>query len=125
MTRVSEEYAAALFTLAAEEGVKREVAEAVEVIRTLMDENPGGKIEKFLEQYPNLYCDMSAASARIAMSRDPEYTYQLINRFPERFVYARDNFDNNLQEFLAQLNLSQDVLELIYHGNAERIVRKL
>ena len=87
--------------------------------------HPGGKIEKFLEQYPNLYCDMSAASARIAMSRDPEYTYQLINRFPERFVYARDNFDNNLQEFLAQLNLSQDVLELIYHGNAERIVRKL
>ena len=40
MTRVSEEYAAALFTLAAEEGVKREVAEAVEVIRTLLDENP-------------------------------------------------------------------------------------
>ena len=37
MTRVCEEYAAALFTLAAEEGVKREVAEAVEVIRTLMD----------------------------------------------------------------------------------------
>lgn len=86
---------------------------------------PGGRIEYLLEHYPNLYCDMSAGSARIALSRDPEYSEKLINRFPERFVYARDNFDNELQGFIAQLNLSEDVEELLYHKNAERIVRKL
>ena len=86
---------------------------------------PGGKIEKMLEAYPNLYCDISAGSGCLALSRDPDYTYRLMTRFPDRFVYARDYFDNIHQELLAKLNLPKNVLELIYHGNAERLARKL
>lgn len=85
---------------------------------------PGGKIEYLLEKYPNMYCDMSAGSGCNALSRDLDYTYKLINRFPDRFVYARDYFDNIHQELVEKLNLSQDIKELIYHGNAERLVRK-
>ena len=85
---------------------------------------PGGKIEYLLEKYPNMYCDMSAGSGCNALSRDLDYTYKLINRFPERFLYARDYFDNIHQELIEKLNLSQDIKELIYHGNAERLVRK-
>ncbi len=40
MTRVSEEYAAALFTLAAEENVKREVADSLKTIKSLAGEYP-------------------------------------------------------------------------------------
>lgn len=40
MTRVSEEYAAALFTLAAEENVKREVADSLKTIKALAGEYP-------------------------------------------------------------------------------------
>lgn len=50
MTSVTEEYAAALFTLAAEENVKREVAESLEAIRDLCAENP---------EYPDLLCTPS------------------------------------------------------------------
>lgn len=85
---------------------------------------PNGRIEQLLEKYPNLYCDMSAGSCYSALSRDMDYTYKLMTRFPERFVYARDLFTNIHQELLEKLNLSKDVLELIYHGNAERLVRK-
>lgn len=85
---------------------------------------PGGRIEQLLAQYPNLYCDMSAGSGCRALSRDKEYTTRLINRFPERFVYARDYFDNGHQELIDSLPLSQDVRELLYWKNAERLVRK-
>lgn len=84
---------------------------------------PGGKIEELLTKYPNLYCDISAGSGKKALSRDLDYTDRLINRFPDRFVYARDYFDNIHQELIEELNLPQDVKELIYHGNAERLVR--
>ena len=75
MTRVSEEYAAALFTLAAEEGVKREVAEAVEVIRTLMDENPD-YVE--LLAAPNIPFDERSALIDAALGSLQEYAVNFV-----------------------------------------------
>ncbi len=83
----------------------------------------GGKIEYLLEKYPNLYCDMSAGSGINALSRDLDYTYNLMIKHPDRFVYARDYFDNVHQDLIERLNLPNDVKELIYHGNAERLVK--
>ena len=83
---------------------------------------PGGHIERLLETYPNLYCDCSAGSGFIALSRDPEYTKYLFTKYPTRFVYARDCFDNALAEYIDSLGLPEDVLELFYHGNLERLI---
>ena len=83
---------------------------------------PGGHIERLLETYPNLYCDCSAGSGFIALSRDPEYTKYLFTKYPTRFVYARDCFDNNLAEYIDSLGLPEDILELFYHGNLERLI---
>ena len=82
---------------------------------------PGGKIEELLTKYKNLYCDISAGSGCNALSRDLDYTYKLICRFPDRFLYARDYFDNIHQELIEKLSLPADVKELVYHGNAERL----
>ena len=84
----------------------------------------GGKIEYLLEKYPNLFCDISASSGCIALSRDKDYTYYLMNKFPDRFLYARDCFDNSHQELIESLGLGEDVKSLIYHGNAERLISK-
>lgn len=84
----------------------------------------GGKIEQLLEKYPNLYCDISAGSGCKALSRDKDYTYYLMNKFPDRFLYARDYFDNIHQELIESLGLRDDIKELIYHGNAERLISK-
>ena len=84
---------------------------------------PGGQVEELLTKHKNLYCDISAGSGRIALSRDLDYTYNLICRFPDRFLYARDYFDNAHQDLINSLNLPRDVYELVMHGNAERLVR--
>lgn len=83
---------------------------------------PGGHIERLLDAYPNLYCDCSAGSGCFALSRDPEYTRRLFLKHPDRFVYARDEFTNRLSEFIDTLGLPEDVLELFYHGNLERLI---
>ena len=81
-----------------------------------------GDIERLLDKYPNLYCDCSAGSGRFALSRDPEYTRGLILKHPDRFVYARDEFTNDLSNYIDSLSLPLDVLELFYHGNLERLI---
>ena len=83
---------------------------------------PGGALVRMLRKYPNLYCDWSAGSGRNAMSRDPAFGRDFILEFQDRFLYARDYFDNVHQEFLNSLNLPQDVLSKIYSGNALKLV---
>ena len=82
----------------------------------------GGPIPTLLRKYKNLYCDISAGSGCLALKRDPEHAYKFIMEFQDRIVYARDYFDNIHQEFLATLNLPQDVQEKIFHRNAEKLV---
>ena len=83
---------------------------------------PGGKLVQMMRDYPNLYCDLSAGSAHNALSRDLEFTKDFLLEFKDRVVYGRDYFDNRLQELINSLALPQDVRELIYSGNALRLV---
>ena len=75
MTRVCEEYAAALFALAAEEGVKREVAEALGTIRTLIDENPD---YTELLAAPNIPFDERSALIDAALGSLQEYAVNFV-----------------------------------------------
>ncbi len=49
-----------------------------------------GRIATLLRQYPNLICDISAASGYNALSRDLEYTYKFLDEFYEQIVFATD-----------------------------------
>ena len=82
-----------------------------------------GRIPKLLRKYPNLYCDISAGSGNLALSRDPEYAVEFLTEFQDRICYARDYFDNVHQTFLNSLNLPQEILQKIYAGNAEKLVK--
>ncbi len=83
---------------------------------------PGGKLIQMLKDYPNLYCDLSAGSGHNALNRDLEYARDFLLEFKDRMLYARDYTDNKHQELLNSLDLPADVLELIYSGNALRLV---
>ncbi len=83
---------------------------------------PGGKLVDMMRTYPNLYCDISAGSGRNALSRDPEFGKNFILEFKDRILYGRDYFDNQHQEFLNSLGLPQEVRDLVYWGNAKRLV---
>ena len=83
---------------------------------------PGGKIERLLDKYSNLYCDCSAKSACVALSRDLDYSKKLIEAFPDRFVFARDGFGNELSMLIDSLNLSNDILEMFLGKNILRLM---
>ena len=85
---------------------------------------PGGRVPELLRRYPNLYCDLSAGSGCLALSRDPAFAAGFLTEFQDRVLYARDYFDNVHQEFIATLGLPDEVLEKLYHLNAETLFKE-
>ena len=84
----------------------------------------GGKIEQFLDKYPNLYCDCSAKSAVNALTRDTEYSKELMLAHPDRFVFARDNFESELITLVDGFGLPEDVREMFYSKNLLRLIHE-
>jgi predicted TIM-barrel fold metal-dependent hydrolase len=82
----------------------------------------GGKVEQMLARHPNLYADLSAGSALIALKRDVEYTKEFFHRFSDRLLFARDYYGGELLEFLRSLALPDSVKENIFHRNAGRLL---
>ncbi len=83
---------------------------------------PGGEVVQLLETHENLYADLSAMSALNALSRDREFTRELFDRFQDRFLFARDCYTTDLRDFLDGLGLAPEILEKVYHRNAERLL---
>lgn len=83
---------------------------------------PGGRLVKLLRDCPNLYCDLSAGSAYTALSRDPAFARDFLLEFQDRALYARDYFDNRMQDFLRSLELPAEALAKVLAGNALRLV---
>lgn len=82
---------------------------------------PGGKIIDLLDNYKNLYCDISAFSGLNALMRDTDFAKKFLITYQDRILYGRDCCDNKHQEFLNSLNLPPEVLKKIYHKNAESL----
>jgi predicted TIM-barrel fold metal-dependent hydrolase len=81
-----------------------------------------GRLYDLFDRYPNLLADLSAGSARRALERDPEHAVQFINRYRDRLLFGRDYYGQELHRFLGSLSLTPEVLEGIYHRNAEKVV---
>lgn len=84
---------------------------------------PGGKIEKLLEKYPNLYCDISAGSGFKALDRDHKFTERFLTDYQDRILFARDYFDSVHYELIEKLNISDNVKKKIYESNARKLLR--
>jgi predicted TIM-barrel fold metal-dependent hydrolase len=83
---------------------------------------PGGKVPEMMRRYPNLYADLSAGSARNALSRDLVFAREFVLEFQDRLMFARDGFGGELPVLLAKLALPEEVLAKIHSGNALRLV---
>lgn len=83
---------------------------------------PGGKVIKLLRQYPNLYADLSAGSGLRALKRDRNHAIEFIHEFADRLLFARDYYGGELQEFLATLDLPQDIQKKIFTTNAQKLI---
>ncbi len=83
---------------------------------------PGGKVVEMLRTYPNLYADLSANSARNALSRDPAFGRDFVIEFQDRLLYARDDFGGDLDDLLTRMELPEVVLAKLHAGNALKLV---
>jgi predicted TIM-barrel fold metal-dependent hydrolase len=84
---------------------------------------PGGQVERLLEQYPNLYCDISAGSGHNALDRDHGFARGFLQTWQDRVLFGRDYYDSIHRELLESLGLPAEVLRKIYEGNAKQILR--
>jgi predicted TIM-barrel fold metal-dependent hydrolase len=50
----------------------------------------GGVTDKWLGDYPNLFGDLSANSGNNAMSRDPDFTADFLNRHQDKLLFGSD-----------------------------------
>ncbi|MEZ5396621.1 MAG: amidohydrolase family protein [Bryobacterales bacterium] len=51
---------------------------------------PGGVTDKLLSDYPNMYGDMSANSGNNALSRDPAFTKDFLERHKDKLLFGSD-----------------------------------
>jgi len=92
-----------------------------------------GDVQRLLREYRNLYADISATSGLNALKRDPSYAKRFLTEFSDRILFGTDFpclsaeggvFGLNRQhiDLLKSLELEDDVLHRILHGNAERLI---
>lgn len=51
---------------------------------------PGGRITYLLDNYKNLYCDLSANSGGCAIMRDPSFGLKFIEKYSDRLIFGSD-----------------------------------
>jgi len=83
---------------------------------------PGGKLEGLFARHPNLFADLSAGSALLALLRDPVFAKEFLCRFSDRLLFGRDQYGGELQEFLTSLDLPAKVNQSIFHDNAHALL---
>lgn len=81
-----------------------------------------GRLGALFDNHPNLFADLSAQSGLNALRRDPVHARKFIERFSDRLLFGRDYYGGELTGFLATLDLTAKQKEMIYAGNAQRLL---
>ena len=88
---------------------------------------PGGSIDRFLAQYPNLHADLSAGSGLNAFRRDPTYAREFVLKHAGKLMFGTDRFvreeDPEMIGVLRDMALPADVEHAVFRGNAERMLK--
>jgi hypothetical protein len=89
-----------------------------------------GDCDRLLENYPNLYADLSAGSGARALGKDKKYTRKFMISHSQKLLFATDfgwwSFKKNTKPapqfaLMENLDLPEKIKHLIYRGNAERL----
>jgi len=89
--------------------------------------SPGGKVERLLQRYGNLYADLSADSGLNALARDPEFGRDFLERNCAKLLFGTDLLyeaqEVKIVKFLEDVNLSERAYRDILYRNAERLLK--
>ena len=81
----------------------------------------GGITVRLMDEYDNLYADLSGGAGYTAITGDPAFARQFMIRHSSKILYGTDNFFLGLKRFLESLSLPEDAARRIYGENALRI----
>jgi predicted TIM-barrel fold metal-dependent hydrolase len=88
--------------------------------------NPNGRADILLQEYPNLYADLSAGSAHNALTRDPEWTPGFLERNWTKLLFATDYLhadqDLSIVQYVNNLQMDEEKVYAIKMGNAMRLL---
>ncbi|MBS6646162.1 MAG: amidohydrolase family protein [Clostridiaceae bacterium] len=93
----------------------------------------GGRLPYLMENYKNLYCDLSANSGGNAMMRDPDFGIGFLEKYQDRLFFGTDMANSTmnfplgdwLDEQAREGRISRKAYEKIYSRNAyEKIIKE-
>ena len=87
---------------------------------------PDGKVDTFFRTYSNVYGDLSAGSGYNALTRDPEFGRQFLERNKDRLLfgtdYLRPRQKTPIVDYIQTVDISDEARQRIVRKNAERIL---
>jgi hypothetical protein len=87
---------------------------------------PDGRIDILLQEYPNLYSDLSAGSAYNALTRDLEYTPGFLERNWKKLLFATDYLHADQEvpivQYVKDLQMDSEKVFAIKMGNAMELL---
>lgn len=88
--------------------------------------NPYGRADILLQEYPNLYSDLSAGSAYNALTRDPDYTPGFLERNWKKLLFATDYLAAGqglpIVKYVKELDMDKSKVYAIAKGNAMELL---
>lgn len=88
---------------------------------------PGGATLRLLGQYPNLYGDLSAGSGYNALTRDPAFGLDFLERHQDQLVFGTDCLKPGhaapIVKFLREARISETARAKILWQNAARLLK--
>ena len=83
-------------------------------------------MDRLMEQYPNLYADLSAGSGAGAISRDEEFGREFFVRRADRVMFGTDYLSPGQKvpqfELFDKLKLPAEVEAKVFRANARRLL---
>ncbi|MCF8331424.1 MAG: hypothetical protein K9H84_03145 [Bacteroidales bacterium] len=79
---------------------------------------------RLLEEYDNLFADISGNSGFNALNRDHEFSRWFLERFADKLLYGTDNYMLRQRELIDSFNLPLEKYKKIMGDNAIGIVQK-
>jgi predicted TIM-barrel fold metal-dependent hydrolase len=94
---------------------------------------PGGITDRYLADYPNMFGDLSAGSGLNALTRDEDFTRDLLKRHQDKLLYGSDCNDHvgsgekcqGAQTIAAirRLAATKKIERKLLYGNAKKLLR--
>jgi len=88
---------------------------------------PGGRVEKLLKKYPNLYGDLSAGSGYNAITRDPSYGPGFLERNADKLLFGTDFLTPKqscpIVDYFKTVEISKRAKEKILYRNAKKLLK--